>query len=72
LLNFNYWTEYTLFQWYFCDESRLYLDLPGSQIGELVGVSGQSGAISQPIVESMGQHVERPIVFALSNPTSKA
>jgi malate dehydrogenase (oxaloacetate-decarboxylating)(NADP+) len=38
----------------------------------IIGVSGQPGAFSQPVLESMARHNERPIVFALSNPTSKA
>jgi malate dehydrogenase (oxaloacetate-decarboxylating)(NADP+) len=38
----------------------------------LIGVSGQPQAIKQPVVEAMARHNERPIVFALSNPTSKA
>ncbi|MFQ6615255.1 MAG: NAD-dependent malic enzyme [Fidelibacterota bacterium] len=38
----------------------------------LIGVSGQPQTFTQPIVEAMGQLNERPIIFALSNPTSKA
>ena len=38
----------------------------------LIGVSGQTGAIPQPVVAAMAAANERPIVFALSNPTSKA
>lgn len=38
----------------------------------IIGVSGQSGAFTQPVVEAMAEFNERPIVFALSNPTSKA
>ncbi|MDH3197733.1 MAG: NAD-dependent malic enzyme, partial [Candidatus Krumholzibacteria bacterium] len=38
----------------------------------LVGVSGQPQTFTQPVVEAMAKINERPIVFALSNPTSKA
>jgi malate dehydrogenase (oxaloacetate-decarboxylating)(NADP+) len=38
----------------------------------LIGVSGMPGSFTQPIVEAMARHNKRPVVFALSNPTSKA
>lgn len=38
----------------------------------LIGVSGQSKAFSKEIVQAMSNHVERPIIFPLSNPTSHA
>lgn len=38
----------------------------------LIGVSGQTGAFSREIIEEMARLVKRPIVFPLSNPTSKA
>ncbi len=38
----------------------------------LIGASGQSGAFSEPVLATMARGVARPVVFALSNPTSKA
>lgn len=38
----------------------------------LIGACGQSGMFTQPVLEAMSRLNERPIVFALSNPTSKA
>jgi malate dehydrogenase (oxaloacetate-decarboxylating) len=36
----------------------------------LVGLSGQTGAFNQPIVSTLCQNTVRPVIFALSNPTS--
>jgi malate dehydrogenase (oxaloacetate-decarboxylating)(NADP+) len=38
----------------------------------LIGVSTKGGAFNQQVVEAMSRLNERPIVFALSNPTDKA
>ena len=38
----------------------------------LIGVSGQPQTFTRPVIETMAALNERPIVFALSNPTSKA
>lgn len=38
----------------------------------IFGLSGQAQAFTREVVEAMAQINERPIIFALSNPTSKA
>jgi malate dehydrogenase (oxaloacetate-decarboxylating)(NADP+) len=38
----------------------------------LIGVSTKGGAFNQQVVEAMSRCNERPIIFALSNPTNKA
>jgi len=38
----------------------------------LLGLSGQPQTFTRPVIEAMAEFNERPIIFALSNPTSKA
>jgi malate dehydrogenase (oxaloacetate-decarboxylating) len=70
----------------FVQPRRAVADWPVSQPGQiglydvvsnvrpttLIGVSGQAGAITEPVVRAMAKHVMRPIIFPLSNPTSRA
>ncbi len=37
----------------------------------IIGVSGKPGKFTQPVLEAMARYNNRPLVFSLSNPTSK-
>jgi malate dehydrogenase (oxaloacetate-decarboxylating)(NADP+) len=38
----------------------------------LIGATGAPGTFTRTVIERMSSHHERPVIFALSNPTSKA
>ena len=38
----------------------------------LIGVSGQAGAFTEEIIRTIEKNTERPVIFPLSNPTSRS
>jgi malate dehydrogenase (oxaloacetate-decarboxylating) len=44
--------------------------IENGKITTIVGLSGQAGSFDETIVKAVAKNTERPIVFALSNPTS--
>ncbi len=62
------------FSWKVTDPSQLTFGdvIKNVQPTILIGTSAQPGTFTEEIVREMANHVERPVIFALSNPTSKS
>lgn len=60
--------------WTLADSGRIGLLDVATNAGPsvLIGVSGQPGAFTEDAVRAMAARVERPVIFPLSNPTSRA
>lgn len=56
----------------YSDQITLYEVIKNAKPNVLIGVSAVSGAFDREAIQEMAKHVERPIIFPLSNPTSRA
>ncbi len=59
--------------WQVADQGRIMLQevVANFRPTVLIGTSGQCGCFDEPLIREMARHVERPAIFALSNPTSR-
>lgn len=57
---------------YFIDIKTRVQVIRAARPGALIGASTVRGAFNEEVIRAMAEINERPIIFALSNPTSKA
>jgi malate dehydrogenase (oxaloacetate-decarboxylating) len=62
-----------LANWKLANDSTISLEdvVKNAKPTVLVGVSGQPGIFTETIIREMAKNVERPVIFPLSNPTSR-
>ena len=60
--------------WKVANPSRISLEeaIVNGRVTVLLGLSGQPGSFTKPIVEAMARNAPNPIIFPMSNPTSQA
>ncbi|MBO1437089.1 NAD-dependent malic enzyme [Meiothermus sp. CFH 77666] len=59
--------------WQFEGEApNLFETIVNARVTVLLGLSGQPGSFTEPIVQAMLAHTEHPVIFPLSNPTSSS
>ncbi|HEX3986453.1 MAG TPA: NAD-dependent malic enzyme [Acidobacteriaceae bacterium] len=60
--------------WRVADAKKITLEevVREGRITVLIGVAGKAGTFTEEAIRSMAKNVERPVIFPLSNPTSKS
>ena len=60
--------------WQVADPKKITLEevVRNAKITALIGVAGKAGMFTEDAIRAMAKNAERPIVFPLSNPTSKS
>ena len=54
------------------DAPNLYETVVNAKITVLLGLSGQAGSFTEPVVQAVLANTEQPVIFPLSNPTSSS